>query len=244
MVKTQNYADPRYVGDPVNVINLFNQFEVDEICLLDISATVQDRGPRLDLVKQLADECWVPLSYGGGVSSLESARSILALGIEKVVIGTAAAENPDVVTHVAREFGSQAVVASVDALRLPDGTYEVRVRNGTRRVPGDPAAFARELEGLGAGEILLNAIHRDGTMEGFDATLIQVVASSVSIPLIAAGGAGSRADLVVPIREGASAVAAGSLFVYQGRSRAVLVNFPPRAQIESMFAWRGQDPRQ
>jgi cyclase len=237
MVKTIRFDEPTYVGDAINIVNLFNQFEVDEICLLDIGATRSGHEPDLGLIRRLADECWVPLSYGGGIRTLEQARAVLAAGIEKVVLGSAAFEAPDLVTSVAHTFGAQAVIASVDVRRLAGSdAAEVVVRNATLPTGVAPTVYARRMAELGAGEILLNAVDRDGTMSGFDLELIRDVSAALSIPVIASGGAASREDLPKPIRAGASAVAAGSLFVFQGPSRAVLVNFPARARLEELFA--------
>jgi imidazole glycerol-phosphate synthase subunit HisF len=234
-VKTVRYADPTYVGDPVNVINIFNRFEVDEIVLLDISATPRQRKPSFQLIEELAAECWVPLTYGGGITELEDVRRILGSGVEKVVLNTIVADDPGLVTRVADVFGSQAVVVSVDARRVGPGRHEVFVAGGTRSLGIDPITSARRAEALGAGEILLNSIDRDGTMEGYDTDLVRTVAVQVGIPVIACGGAGERRHLVDPIRAGASAVAAGSIFVYRGPTRGVLVNFPERAQLEAML---------
>lgn len=237
MVKTVRYSDPNYLGDPINIINLFNRFEVDEIALLDISATRWNRPPPFELIEQLASECWVPLSYGGGIRTLEDARTILSIGVEKVVLGTVVADDPGLVSRAAATFGNQAVIVSIDARSSRDGGYEVFVESGTRGLGMDPATAARRAEDLGAGEILLNAIDRDGTMEGYDLELIQRVTGAVRIPVIACGGAGDRTDLARPIREaGAAAVAAGGLFVYQGRERGVLVNFPAREQLEQLLS--------
>lgn len=236
MVKTIRFGDARYVGDPINVINLFNRFEVDEITLLDVRATLLGSPPPFELIERLAGECWVPLAYGGGITGLDQVRRILGSGVEKVVIGTAAADRPDVITETASVFGAQAVVVAVDVRRGRQG-YEVCVASGTRPVSDDPAAYARRAEALGAGEILITSIDRDGTMEGYDLDLISTVAAAVRVPVIACGGAAQRADLPLPIRVGgASAVAAGSIFVYRGRERGVLVNFPERAQLEALFA--------
>jgi cyclase len=237
MVKTVRFDSPTYLGDPINVVNLFNRFEVDEIVLLDIRATVEDRIPDVGLIEELASECWVPLTYGGGIRDIEQARSILAAGVEKIVLGTAAADRPDLIRDAVGEFGAQAVVVSVDVRPGRGGAYEVFVESGRRGLGIDPAAYARRAQELGAGEIFLNAIDRDGTMAGYDTDLIQVVAASVSVPVIACGGAGERAHLADAIKVGgASAVAAGSIFVYQGRERGVLINFPERGQLETLLA--------
>jgi cyclase len=237
MVKTVRFDSPTYLGDPINVVNLFNRFEVDEIVLLDIRATVEDRKPDTGLIEELASECWVPLTYGGGIRDIEQARAILAAGVEKIVLGTAAADKPELIRDAVGEFGAQAVVVSVDVRPSRGGAYQVFVESGRRGLGIDPAGYARRAQDLGAGEIFLNAIDRDGTMAGFDTDLIRDVAAAVSVPVIACGGAGERADLAEAIKVGgASAVAAGSIFVYQGRERGVLINFPERGQLEALLA--------
>ena len=235
LVKTVRYADPVYIGDPVNAISIFNRFEVDEIVLLDISATPDGRKPSFQLIEQLAAECWVPLTYGGGIRDIEDVRRILGSGVEKVVLNTVVADDPAFVTRVADIFGSQAVVVSVDVRRVGLGGQEAFVAHGTRSLGVDPVAHARRAEALGAGEILLNSIDRDGVMQGYDTDLIRAVAAEVGVPVVACGGAGERAHLIDAIRAGASAVAAGSIFVYRGPTRSVLVNFPDRAELEAML---------
>jgi len=238
MVKTVRYTDPTYLGDPINVVNLFNRFEVDEITLLDIGATRAGAEPPFQLLEQLAAECWVPLAYGGGIRSLDHVRRVLGCGIEKVVLGSIVADDPTLITRAADVYGTQAVMVSVDARRhsgASGGGYEVAVTNATRRLGIDPVDYAQRAQQRGAGEILLNAVDRDGTMEGYDIGLIGAVAEAVEVPVIACGGAGERAHLADAIRAGASAVAAGSIFVYRGRERGVLINFPERAQLEAML---------
>jgi cyclase len=232
-VKTVRYRDPRYVGDPTNVIDLFNQFEVDEIALLDIGATTGRHEPQYELIRALAAECWVPLAYGGGIRTLNQASRVLASGAEKVVVGTALADTPEVITEIAATFGSQAVVASVDVSPQADD-YGVFVEGGQRQVSTGPEGYAAEAVERGAGEILLNAIHRDGTRAGYDLDIIGRVAAAVPVPVVACGGAGSRDDLAKPIEVGAAAVAAGSLFVFSGSGGGVLVNFPSRSQLEQL----------
>jgi imidazole glycerol-phosphate synthase subunit HisF len=234
MVKTVRYENPRYVGDPVNVINLFNRFEVDEITLLDIRATVDGRKPPYELIEHLASECWVPLAYGGGVRSTDEIRRILSLGVEKVVIGSACVTNPRLISDAAAIFGSQAVIVSIDVRRRRTD-YEVFIESGRRGTGTSPEAYGRQAEALGAGELLLNAIDQDGVMAGYDLELIRRVSASVTVPVIACGGAGERADLPRALGAGASAVAAGSLFVYRGRERGVLVNFPERPALEALL---------
>jgi cyclase len=234
-VKTTGYRAPRYVGDPVNVINLFNRFEVDEIVLLDIGATPRRKEPAFDLIGQLAAECWVPLAYGGGITTFDQARRILSLGVEKVVLGTAVDRHPELLGEIAMTYGRQAVVASVD-VRRDGGHLDVFVEHATRRVSRDAAAYAIRAVELGAGEILLNSIDRDGAMGGYDLDLIRAVTAAVGVPVVACGGAGARGHLPMPVQAaGAAAVAAGSLFVFQGRARGVVVNFPERSELEALF---------
>jgi imidazole glycerol-phosphate synthase subunit HisF len=235
MVKTVRFGEARYLGDPINVVNLFNRFEVDELVLLDIRATLDGRQPPFDLLEALAAECWVPLTYGGGIRTVDDARAVLSQGVEKIVLGTAAADDPAFVRAAAEEFGSQAVVVSVDVRETPGG-YGVFVESGRRSLGVNPASYARRAEDLGAGEIFLNSIDRDGTMNGYDLPLIRLVSDAVRVPVIACGGAGDRAHLAEAITQGrASAVAAGSIFVYRGRGRGVLINFPERDQLEALL---------
>jgi cyclase len=237
MVKTIGFEDAAYLGDPINVINLFNRFEVDEITLLDVRATVEGRPPPFELIGRMAAECWVPLSYGGALTTVEDVRTVLASGVEKVVLGTAAADTPELIGRAADVFGSQAVIVAVDARRGPDGGYDTFVESGRRRLGEDPARYAAKAAERGAGEILLTSIDRDGTMKGYDLELIRRVSDAVDVPVIACGGAGQRSDLPSPIlHAGASAVAAGSIFVFRGPERGVLINFPEREQLEAAFA--------
>ena len=234
-VKTVRFGNSTYVGDPVNVINIFNRFEVDEIVLLDISATSRGAEPNFELLEQLASECWVPLSYGGGIRTYEEARRILSIGVEKVVIGTALDTRPELVREIAETHGRQAVVASIDVRRQGDQAA-VFVERGTRQVSADAVAWACRAVELGVGEVLLNSIDRDGMMSGYDLDLIAAVCGAVTVPVIACGGAGKRTDLALPVRRsGAAAVGAGSLFVFQGHGRGVLVNFPERPELEALF---------
>jgi cyclase len=237
MVKTRRFGKRTYLGDPVNVVSLFNQFEVDEIVLLDIGASAQDRGPDFETIEQLAEECWVPLTYGGGIRSTLDIEKIIRTGVEKVAIGAACADDLSLMTEAAREFGNQCIVGSVDAKRKFFSGYDTAVCSARRSLGVAPAARARQLQDAGAGEILLQSVDRDGEMEGYDLELIRSVTSAVDLPVIACGGAGRREDIALPIRQaGASASAAGSLFVFSGAERGVLINFPERAALESLLA--------
>lgn len=232
LVKTVRFQDPVYLGDPRNVVKIFNDKDADELALLDITATPEDRGPRLDLVEEICTEAFMPVAYGGGIRTLEQVRALIALGVEKVILNTAAVETPQLVADAARELGKQSVVVSIDVKRAwLSGKPQVYIRGGRRNTGLHPAAHARRMQELGAGEVLLNSIDRDGTMAGYDLPLITEVARAVSVPVIACGGAGSVQDFRLAVGAGASAVAAGSLFVFQGKYRAVLISFPSEQEL-------------
>lgn len=234
LVKTQRFAEPAYVGDPVNVLSIFNSFEVDEIVLLDIGAARARTPTPIAQLRHYAEECFIPLGYGGGLSTLAEVEAVLAAGYEKVVLNTALDRHPELVSEASRVFGAQAVVASIDVVGGVGGA--VRTEGSTHDVGADPVAWARRAEELGAGELLITSVDREGTMEGFDLELVAAVAAAVGIPVIAHGGAGRRKQLAEPITSAsASAVAAGSLFVYQGTNRGVLINYPTRPQLERLM---------
>jgi cyclase len=236
LVKTTCFKDPKYVGDPINAIKIFNDKEVDELVLLDITATRERRGPSFSTIEEVASECFMPLAYGGGLTTVDEARRVLKLGVEKVVFNTATWRTPEVVRDAAREFGSQAVVASIDVRRKIFGRHEVFVEGGARGTGIDPVDYARRMEDAGCGEIFLTSIDRDGTMKGYELDLIASVTARVSIPVIAAGGAGATADFGAAVREGgAAAVAAGAMFVFHGPHRAVLITYPGRAELEEVL---------
>lgn len=233
LVKTNRFGDPKYVGDPVNAIRIFNDKEVDELMLLDINATREGREPPFSIIEEVASECFMPLAYGGGIRSVEHVRTILKLGVEKVVFNSAALRTPAVLTEASRRFGAQAVVASIDVRRKMFGRYEVYADNGKTATGVEPVEYARRMEALGAGEILLGSIDRDGTMQGYDVELVSRVTRAVGIPVIASGGAGSTADFKAAVDGGAAAVAAGAMFVFHGPRRAVLITYPDRSELEA-----------
>ena len=236
LVKTVKFRKPAYVGDPVNAIKIYNEKEVDELIVVDIRATVEGRPPNFALLREIADECFMPLCYGGGIRDLDDVREIFSLGIEKVAVNTHAAERPGFLREAADRFGSQSIVASIDARRVFRRTYHVHTRGGRERTKRDPVSFAREVEAAGAGEILLTSIDRDGTWKGYDIDLIRRVTEAVGIPVIACGGAGCVDDFGKAVKEGgASAVAAGSMVVYQGKGRGVLVGFPTRNELANVL---------
>jgi imidazole glycerol-phosphate synthase subunit HisF len=236
LVKTVGFDSPRYVGDPINAVRIFNDKEVDEMVFLDIGATPSGGGPNFELLADIASEAFMPFAYGGGVSTLEQAKRLFALGVEKVVINTAAARTPRLVSDVAEVAGSSSVVASIDVRRSWRGQYGVWVNGGREDCRTDPVTRAQELERLGAGEILLNSINRDGTQSGYDLELVGRVSGAVSVPVVAVGGAGNLTHFREAVDHGASAVGAGSLFVFHGKHRAVLITYPERKDLEELFA--------
>ncbi len=239
LVKTVRFKEPKYVGDPINAVKIFNEMEVDELIFLDITATPAGQAPAYDRIRDIASECFMPMCYGGGVRSMEQAAKLFNLGVEKVSLNTAAAETPGLITELATEVGSQSVIAGVDVKRDWLGRPRVFTRCGTKNTGRDPVAYVREMADRGAGEILLTSVDRDGTMRGFDLELIREVTRAVSVPVVVCGGAGSVADLTEGVQAGASAVAAGSLFVFTGPHRAVLINYPMPAELRTAFPVRG-----
>lgn len=237
LVKTTRFRDPVYLGDAVNIVRIFNDKEADEIALLDITASRERRGPDIAFVQQVASECFMPLCYGGGVRTIEQVRALFLAGVEKVALNAAAADDPGFVRAAADRFGSQSVVVSMDVRRTMLGRYRVWVPGTGATRPEEPEAYAVAAQAAGAGEILLQSVDRDGTMRGYDLQLVRRVTSAVDIPVIACGGAGSVADLVAVVREGgASAAGAASMFVFQGRHRAVLITTPSDQELRRAFA--------
>jgi|SRR5580765_2650966 len=227
LVKSVQFKDHGYIGDPLNAVRIFNEFEADELIILDIEASKEGRVISIELVNAVAEETTMPLSVGGGIHSLDVIGSMVEAGVEKVVIGTHAAEDPTFIKQASNEFGSSTISVCVDAKKDPNGQYAVSIFGGGRMTHYGPVEFARLMESNGAGELIIQSVDRDGRMDGYDIDLINAVSSSVSIPVVALGGAGKEMDLTRAITLGhASAAAAGSLFVYQSRQRGVLINYP------------------
>ncbi len=240
LVKTVEFRRPTYVGDPINAIRVFNDKGADELVLLDIAATPDGTGPDFELLEKVATECFMPLCYGGGVTSLEQIRQLLGLGIEKVALNTSAVERPALVSEAAAEFGSQSVVVSIDVRRGRRGKDHVVTHGARDRTRLDPVQFAQDSERLGAGELLVTSVDRDGTMQGYDLELTRRVSAAVGIPVVACGGAGAGKDLVAALEEGgASGAAAGSMFVFTGRHRAVLISYLTADDLKSEFVHAG-----
>jgi len=237
LVKTVKFAEPKYVGDPINAVRIFNEKEVDELIVLDIDATAQGREPDYNRIRNLAAECRMPLCYGGGVKTVEQVERIISLGVEKVALSVAAVADPTLVARAAEVVGSQSVVAVLDVKKSGwRGKYEVFTHNATNKSGRDPVEFAREMAAQGAGEIVVNSIDRDGTMKGYDFDLIREVRDVVRLPLTVLGGAGSLKDIESLIKTfGIIGAAAGSLFVFKGVYRAVLINYPSRAEKDALI---------
>lgn len=236
LVKTVKFGKYNYIGDPVNTVRIFNELEVDELCFLDIRATIEKRQPNIKILKEIANECFMPLSYGGGIRDVETALKILSIVFEKIVINTSAVENPELITEIARHSGNQSVIVSIDVKKSFNGNYAVYSHDGSVKTRLNPIEWAKKAESIGAGELLLTSIDRDGTWKGFDLEVIKKITSAVSIPVIANGGAGSINDIRKVVKEAnASAVALGSMVVYQQKGMGVLINFPDRLELQKVI---------
>ena len=236
LVKTEKFKNPKYLGDPINIVRIFNEKEVDEIAFLDITATPKKKPPSFNKIECIAGECFMPLSYGGGIRSLEDIKKILSSGVEKVIINSYAIENPSFINNASKVFGSQSIVVSIDVKKDLFGKYKVFSHSGEKNTNLDPVKHAIRMNEMGAGELLLNSIDRDGTMQGYNIDLVRKVSDAVTIPVIACGGAGRVTDFGEVVRKGrASAVAAGSMFVFQGRHRAVLISYPTYNELKEVL---------
>ena len=237
LVKTVKFDKYNYIGDPINTVRIFNELEVDELCFLDIRATSQNREPNIPLLKSIADECFMPLAYGGGLKSFDTCRAILSIGFEKVVVNTHAYTDKELIPKLSDHFGSQAVIGSIDVKKNIWGKYHVYINNGTEKIAVDVVEWAQEMVAKGIGELLITSIDRDGTWEGYDVNLIKKITSAVNVPVIANGGAGSVEHIKDAVKNGhASAVALGSMVVYQKKGMGVLVNFPDKRELSEIIA--------
>jgi cyclase len=236
LVKTVQFGKYSYIGDPVNTVRIFNELEVDELCFLDIRATIQKRPPNLKILSKIANECFMPLSYGGGIKDVDTAKIIFLIGFEKIIINTAAIENPDLISELSSYSGSQSVIVSIDVKRSLFGSYNVYSNDGTVKTKLNPIEWAKKAEEAGAGELLITSIDQDGTWKGFDLNIIKQITDVVSIPVIASGGAGSINDIGKVVKEAnASAAALGSMVVYQQKGMGVLVNFPDKSELQRIL---------
>jgi cyclase len=235
LYKTVKFKNPVYIGDPMNTVRLFNEKEANEIVVLDIGATPENRGPNFEFLEDLASECFMPFAYGGGITTVDQIKRLFFLGAEKAVINAAAFDQPGLIEDAARQFGSQSIVASIDVKKKMLGGYDVFTHNGTKGRGRKPTELAQELERRGVGEILINAIDRDGMMSGYDLDLIGDVAAAVSVPVVACGGANGPSDFRAAISAGAAAISAGAYFVFQGKHRAVLISYPSEDELNAIF---------
>lgn len=234
--KSIQFETPKYVGCPINASRVFNGKNVDELILLDIIATKEKRGPRLEVVREIASESFMPFSVGGGIHDVDTMWELLQAGADRVIVNTAAVENPGLIREGADRFGSQCMLLSIDVRRHADGRCEVFTHAGTRATGLDPVAHAVHMQEMGAGEIFLTSIDRDGTMDGYDIELIRSVTSAVDIPVIACGGAGCVRHLAEAVYDGhASAVAAGAFFLFYGKRRTVLITYPRDEELLEHF---------
>ena len=239
LVKTVNFKDPKYVGDPINAVKIFNEKEVDELIVLDIDATVENRSPNYELIKNLATECRMPFCYGGGITTVEQAKKIIELGAEKIAISSSAINNPDLIKAIGNAVGVQSVVVVIDVRKkniLAGGGYEIFTNNGKNNAKVKLKDFINQLNEIGVGEIVINSIENDGCMKGYDLTLISMIRDLTNFPITALGGAGTLEDIKNLISKfKIIGVSAGSLFVFKGKYKAVLINYPNREEKLRLF---------
>ena len=239
-MKTVKFKDPVYVGDPINAVKIFNEKEVDELIFLDIEASKKNQDPDYGFINKIATECFMPFCYGGGITNFGQVQRIFRLGAEKVSLNSTFLRNENLLPDIAESFGSQSVVVSIDVKKSITGRYRVYDHKRKKLLKTDPIELSRKAESLGAGEILVNSVDQDGMLSGLDIRLIKSVSEAISIPVIACGGANSLSDIGKAIAEGgASAVAAGSMFVFQGKHKAVLINYPEYTDIKTMISNKG-----
>lgn len=237
LYKTLQFKNPRYIGDPINAVRIFNEKEVDELVLFDIDASVEKREPDFNLIEDIVSEAFMPVCYGGGVKTLEQMKRLFYLGVEKISLSSKAIESPEIVSQAAALFGNQSVVVTLDVGRSGlMRRYDVVLYNGTSKTGSDPVSMAIEMQAMGAGELIINSVDRDGVMNGYDDVIVRKIVDSVDIPVVALGGGANLVDMrQVITNAGASAAAAGSFFVYYGKLKAVLINYPSQEQLGTLF---------
>lgn len=236
LVKTKKYANPQYIGDPINAVKIFNDLESDELVFLDIDAANEGRTISIDLVRQIGDEAYMPFGVGGGIKDVKTAADLIAAGAEKVILNTAFIENPNLVTDVALRLGNQSVVVAIDVNKTLFGSHYVFTKNGQKKTNIQPIEAAQRAIELGAGELILNFVPNDGMMTGYNLELIKTISSAVSIPVVASCGAGTLEHMKDAVLAGAHAIAAGSMFVYHGARRGILINYPSRVELINTFS--------
>jgi len=238
LVKTIRFKDAKYVGDPINVVKIFNEKEVDELMLLDILASKERREPNFRMIEQIAGECFMPLAYGGGVKSFAQAKKLFSIGIEKVCLHSSAIENPELITKLAEYYGSQSIVISIDIKKNWLGRYRLYHSGDSRLLRWNWKEYIHRVIEAGAGELVLNAVDKDGTLSGPDLELISTASLLTDIPLVAVGGISSMDDIRDVIKAGASAAAAGAYFIYHGPHRAVLITYPKQEDLKKSLNYK------
>jgi len=236
LVKTVNFKDAKYVGDPINAVKIFNEKEVDELIVLDIDASVEGRGPNFQLISSLAVECRMPLCYGGGIATVQEAKTIISLGVEKVALSSSAIKSCDIIAQIGQAVGTQSVVVVLDVKKTSLDDYEIFIHNGKKATGIKVKEFVRRLDKMGVGEIVINSIERDGRMDGYDFGLIDMVREATELPMTILGGVGSISDIKSAItRYQVIGAAAGSFFVFKGKYRAVLISYPNAAEKRGLY---------
>ena len=236
LVKTVKFKNPKYIGDPINAVKIFNDLKADELVFLDITASKENRTVSVDLVKDIGDEAFMPFGVGGGIESIVQVENLLKAGAEKVILNTNAVIHPDLIEEAAGIFGSQSIVVSIDVKKTILGKYECWIKDGSVNSKLSPLDLAKKAENMGAGELIINSIDLDGMMMGYNIDLIKSIANAVSIPVVACGGAGNLDHLNYAYKDGnAHALAAGSMFVFHGPRRAVLINYPSKNELIKLF---------
>lgn len=236
LVKTIKFKDSTYVGDPINSVRIFNEKEVDELAFLDITASIENRGPNFKLLEDIAGEAFMPMSYGGGITNMEEIKKLFNIGFEKIILNSSIYKNPKLISEAVKIFGSQSIVASIDVKKNMFGQYKLYSFSGSKKERFDLLNYCKEIETYGIGELLVNSIDLDGTGKGYDIELIKMISVAINIPVIACGGAGCLNDFKNAVEKaGASSVAAGSMFVFMGKHRAVLINYPERDVLTSLL---------
>jgi cyclase len=235
LVKTTRFKNPVYIGDPINAVRIFNEKEVDELILLDITATNDKKEPNYNKIEEIITEAFMPIGYGGGINKIEHIERLFKLGVEKVILNTVAYLNSGLIQQAAEIFGNQSIVAAIDIRKDFFGENKIFTNSGNKKQAQKILSYLKIVEDAGVGEIFINSIERDGTMKGYDLNLIRLVSDAVSVPVIASGGAGNLQHFKEAITAGASAVAAGAMFVFQGVHRAVLISYPQYGELENLL---------
>lgn len=233
LVKTKTFSDPTYIGDPINALKIFNEKEVDEIVVLDISASSSGKEPNYALIREMANECFIPLAYGGGITHADQAMRIVRSGVEKIILNTAFYQNPALVSEVSKKLGASSTVVSLDVKSL-NGTYRLFTGGAKKPVPGDLSHWINTAIAQGVGEVMVQSIDRDGMYTGYDLNLLRKVLSLTNVPVIISGGAAAFTDFSAAFSLGAGAAAAGSLFVYYTRTRGILINYPDAEELKTI----------